>query len=176
MKGMCQTCGATAPLEWFLREPVSRQVLVTALSLPSPVQERIVDYLALFRPAGGSMSPKKALRLVTEIRDLVAAGFVHVTGRVDRAAHSSHWGRAMEQMIDNRHGLKLPMPNHNYLVKIVHDLADQDDAAGERRIVAAERSGGQVSHAAKSGEPESLADLSASLLARLPQHVKEKYS
>ncbi len=37
------------------------------------------------------------------------------------------WAKAMDIMVDGRHNLTLPMPNHNYLRKVAHDLAS--DAA-----------------------------------------------
>lgn len=174
MKGMCQTCGATAPLEWFLNEPVSRQVLVVALQLPKAVQEHIIGYLSLFRPQKNSLSPKKALRLVTEIRDLVGQGYVHVRGKIDRTTHSGHWGEAMEQMVATRHGLSLPMANHVYLTKIVWDLADADDSKKESAVRKREQESG-----VRSPEPAetavSFAGISPELLARLPAKVREKY-
>lgn len=131
MKGMCQTCGATAPIEWFLAEPVSRQVLATALRLPQVVQDQLLGYLALFRPAGGSMQPKKALRLVQEIAALLAAGHIQVKGQVARPCPARTWARGMEQMQERRDTLRLPLPNHNYLRQIVWTLADQEDARAE---------------------------------------------
>ena len=133
MKGMCQTCGATAPLEWFLAEPIARQVLATALKLPQPVQDQLLGYLALFRPAGGSMQPKKALRLVKEVAALVAPGHIQVKGQVARPCPSRVWARGMEQMQERRDQLRLPLPNHNYLRQIVWTLADQEDARAEAR-------------------------------------------
>lgn len=133
MKGMCQTCGATAPIEWFLAEPVARQVLATALKLPQPVQDQLLGYLALFRPAGGSMQAKKALRLVQEIAALVAPGHIQIKGQVARPCQARVWARGMEQMQERRDALRLPVANHNYLRQIVWALADQEDAKSEAR-------------------------------------------
>lgn len=172
MRGMCQTCGATAPLEWFLTEPVSRQVLVTALSLPQAVQAQAIHYLSLFRPATGrGLAPKRALKIVTELRDLVAKGHVATQGKPDRPCPPHIWGRAMEQMIGSRDRLRLPMPNHNYLRQVAWDLADQDDASREKTVVAAERSGDCGSRNADGG----FEGVSPELLARLPEAVKRKY-
>lgn len=131
MKGMCQTCGATAPLEWFLAEPIARQVLAAALKLPQPVQDQLLVYLALFRPAGGSSQPKKVLRLVQEIAALVAPGHLQVKGQVGRPCPPRIWAQAMEQMTERRDKLQLPLKNHNYLRQIAWSLADQDDARAE---------------------------------------------
>lgn len=128
MKGMCQTCGAVAPVEWFLNEPIRRQFEAVLVALPKPVEEQAFFYLSLFRPATGrSLTPKKALRVLTELRDLVARGFVSKPGMVDRSCSPSIWAAAMETMVNQRHGLTLPMPNHTYLSKVAYDLADQAD-------------------------------------------------
>lgn len=131
MKGMCQTCGATAPLEWFLAEPVARQVLATALKLPQAVQDQLLTYLALFRPTGGSMQPKKALRLVQEIAQQVAVGHCQIQGKPARPCPPRLWAQAMEQMSERRDTLRLPLKNHNYLRQIVWTLAEQEDAKAE---------------------------------------------
>ncbi|HHO49270.1 MAG TPA: hypothetical protein ENN06_12615 [Desulfobacteraceae bacterium] len=155
MKGMCQTCGATAPLEWFLNEPVARQVLVAALKLPAPVHSQLLGYLGLFRPAGRSMQPKKALRLVQEIAALVAPEYVRVQGKAARKCPPRLWAQAMEQMSERRGSLRLPLKNHNYLRQIAWGLADAEDAANDAARREAEAAGnyrGVVPHPA-SGHP-----------------------
>lgn len=128
MKGMCQTCGAVAPLEWFLNEPIRRQFEAVLVALPKPVEEQAFFYLSLFRPATGrSLTPKKALRVLAEVRDLAAKGYVSVRGRVDRSCSPQIWATAMETMVNQRHSLSLPMPNHVYLAKVAYDLADAAD-------------------------------------------------
>ncbi|MHB1350090.1 MAG: hypothetical protein ACYCYR_09480 [Desulfobulbaceae bacterium] len=145
MKGMCQTCGATAPLEWFLAEPIARQVLAAALKLPQPVQDQLLVYLALFRPAGGSSQPKKVLRLVQEIAALVAPGHLQVKGQVARPCPPRIWAQAMEQMTERRDKLQLPLKNNNYLRQIAWSLADQDDARAEAQRNEDALSGGRPS-------------------------------
>lgn len=168
MKGMCQTCGATAPIEWFLAEPVSRQVLATALKLPQVVQNQLLGYLALFRPAGGSMQPKKALRLVNEIAALVAPGNIQVKGQVARPCPARVWALAMEQMQERRDTLRLPLPNHNYLRQIVWTLADQEDARSEAARNQEILSGGRPSPCPPQSEAgdEGMSQLERTLLAK----------
>ncbi|MEN8134304.1 MAG: hypothetical protein ABFS18_02040 [Thermodesulfobacteriota bacterium] len=142
MNGMCQTCGTVAPVEWFLNEPIRRQFEAVLIGLPKPVTEQAFFYLSLFRPASGrSLTPKKALRVLTELRDLVAKGYVTVRGRVDRSCPSLIWATAMETMVNQRHALNLPMPNHNYLVKVAYDLADAADRQQESSVRIAETNG-----------------------------------
>jgi len=164
MKGMCQTCGATAPLEWFLNEPIARQVLATALKLPQAVQDQLLGYLTLFRPTGGSMQPKKALRLVQEIAGLVAPGSIQVKGQVARPCPPRIWAQAMEQMGERPPTLELPIKNHKYLLKVAWGIADKDDARAEagrnqRELVGNHRQTGD-------DEPVGLSQLERAILAK----------
>lgn len=140
--GVCQSCGAVAPLEWFLADGKYKQCLALVAGLPREVAPAALRYLALFRPASGrAMSPDKALRLLGEIRDLVAAGHVQVKGKAGRPCPPRLWAEAMEQMQAQRAALDLPMASHTYLAKVAHGLADTADAAAEQQTRAAEQSG-----------------------------------
>lgn len=179
MRGVCQTCGATGPLEWFVAESLGRQTTAVMLELPKGVQDYLLQYLALFRPATGrGLAPKKALRLVTEILILVGKGYVNRQGFPDRYCPPHIWAGAMETMISQRDGLTLPMPNHNYLKKVAWDLADKADADKERSRVEGERSG-TLRHRYLSGDDKEeyvdFSTLSKAEIGRLPKSIREKH-
>jgi len=133
MNGTCQTCGTTAPIEWFLSETEHRQICGVLVELPKDIQAVVFHYLALFKPATGkAIQAKKANRILTEIKQITAAGHVQVDRKVARPCPPRIWAQAMEQMIERRDRLNLPMPNHNYLKSIAWDLADQADAQAEK--------------------------------------------
>lgn len=141
MNGKCQTCGAVAPIEWFLSEDDHRQVRHLLILLPKEVQGVVFNYLALFRSqTGKALQVKKAVRLLTEIVALVEPGHVQVERKPARPCLPKFWAQAMEQMIERRDRLTLPMPNHNYLKAIAWDLADHEDARLERAGMKAVRS------------------------------------
>jgi len=174
VKGMCQTCGATAPLEWFLNEPVARQVLVAALALPVVVQSQLLGYLALFRPPGGSMQPRKALRLVKEVADLVAPGHVQIKGSPARPCPPRLWAQAMEQMSERRDSLRLPLGSHQYMVKIAWGLADAEDAANEAVRRELEASGNYRSAAVRAqGADDGLLPIERAMMTRSQRTVEE---
>lgn len=131
MNGVCPTCGASGSLDFFLAEAVARQALAEALKLPKVVQDQLLPYLALFRPAAGAMQSRKALRLIREAAELVAAGHCQVQGQAARPCPPRIWAEAMGQMAERRGQLILPLKNHRYLVKIAWGLADQEDARVE---------------------------------------------
>ena len=133
MNGICQTCGAVAPIEWFLSEADNRQICAILAEMPKDVQAVVFFYLSLFRPvAGRALQARKATRLMLEVKNLVATGYIQVDHRPARPCPSKIWALAMEQMTERRDRLKIPMPNHNYLRTIAYDLADQADSHGER--------------------------------------------
>lgn len=143
MKGRCQTCGATAPLDWFLTEPVARQMLGVALKLPQAVQNQLLGYLSLYNPAGGTMQSKKALRLTSELAAMVDAGHAQAPGKVARPCPARLWAQAMEQMAERRDTLRLPLKNHNYLRQIAWALADAEDAKKEQQYHETAATGGK---------------------------------
>ena len=67
-----------------------------------------------------------------EIKSLVTSGYVQTNKKVARPCPPNIWANAMEQMIERRDRLAIPMPNHNYLRIIAYEMADQQDAKEER--------------------------------------------
>jgi hypothetical protein len=133
MKLICPACGAIASAESWMNDANCRETLLIISRLPSPLPKATLGYVGLFRPGRQALSWKKALRLVGEIEALTGNGYIHVAGRVDRNCPARIWAQAMEQMVERRTGLTLPMPNHNYLCKIAYDLADQADCQHEKK-------------------------------------------
>jgi len=131
MNGVCPTCGASGSLEFFLSEAVARQAMAEALKLPKVVQDQLLPYLALFRPAAGAMQSRKALRLIKEAAALVATGHCQTQGKPSRPCPPRIWAEGMAQMTERRGQLTLPLKNHSYLVKVAWGLADADDARAE---------------------------------------------
>jgi hypothetical protein len=117
-------------------------------------------YMGLFRTAKGhGVSLQKGARLLAELRDLVALGYCSHSRLPARPCPPKVWADAIQVMLDGRPGLKLPMPNHVYLVKVAYDLADRQDREVETAIRTAEQG-----HRLPSGErrqptePVSIAD------------------
>lgn len=133
MKLVCPSCGATGSADSWINDATCRETLAVISRLPSPLPKTCLGYLSLFRPGKNALGWKKALRLAFEIEQLAKCGYVSVQGRVDRNCTAGIWAQAMEQMLDQRNGLSLPMANHRYLKKVAHDLADQADYLQEKK-------------------------------------------
>ena len=144
MKMTCPSCGAVASADAWENDVIIREAVRFVTSLPDPIPKVILSYLSLFRPGRRALSWKKVLRLSGELATLVAAGHIQVQGKVARTCTPHHWAAGMEQMVDRRQTLSLPLKNHNYLRQVVWQLADQDDAARERTVRQQELSGNRA--------------------------------
>ncbi len=123
MKLVCPSCGATASADAWLNDTECRLMLAEVVKLPAPLPPSVICYLSLFRSENRALGWKKALRLVREIKELTATGYVRFKGLPDRDCSPAIWAKAMDIMVEGRQHLTLPMPNHNYLRKVAHDLA-----------------------------------------------------
>lgn len=132
MKLVCPACGAIASAEIWLNDALCRDAFAAVAGLPAPLPKTVLGYLGLFRPSQTGLTWKKSLRLATEISALTACGYVSVQGRVDRPCPPRVWAQAMEQMVERRQALSLPLKNHNYLRQVAWQIADQEDAQNEK--------------------------------------------
>ena len=144
MKMTCPSCGAVASADAWENDVIIREAVQLVTSLPDPIPKVFFGYLSLFRPGRRALSWKKVLRLSREISTLAAAGHIQVQGKVARPCTPRHWYAGMEQMVERRQSLALPLKNHNYLRQIVWQLADQDDSARERSVRNQELSGNRA--------------------------------
>ena len=133
MKLVCPGCAAVASAESWVNDELCRETLAVVTRLPGTLPKVALGYLSLFRPGAQALSWKKALRLAGEIEQLVSPGYVKVHGKVDRNCPPAIWARAMEQMIEQRSGLELPLKNHRYLCKVAWGMADQADYQAEKK-------------------------------------------
>ncbi|MBL4901080.1 hypothetical protein JYT85_01430 [Desulfocapsa sp. AH-315-G09] len=134
MKLICPGCGSVASAEIWLNDALCRETMAAIVSLPHPLPGSTIGYVSLFRPGKRALTWKKAKRLVNELAVLVTTGHIQVQGKVARPCPPGIWALAMEQMVERRDSLRLPMPNHNYLKQIVWELADREDAGQEKTI------------------------------------------
>jgi hypothetical protein len=148
----CPACGATASAPAWEIDMDARTTLQALIQLPRPVAKQALSYLGLFRPAKRALSWRKAGKIINDLAVLVNTGYVEVQGKPARPCPPHLWGQGMEQMA-GRTDLDRPMANHNYLKKIVWQLADQADAGVESRRRVAETDGSRRAES-RTGEEE----------------------
>ena len=179
MKLICPSCGAIAGADAWTNDATIREFLGVLVKLPTPVGEIVLNYLSLFRPGARALTWKKALRITGELAALIGPGTVQVQGKVARPCPPRLWAMALEQMVERRETLQLPIKNHNYLKQIAYSLADQEDARGESMRNRAERSGNHRSYEPKGPEPladDGLLPMEREMLKKgvTPPHLKQE--
>ena len=154
IQGNCPACAFQGDIEAFFSDDEWKRLVAAVAELPPECGRALMRYLRLFKPAKTGLRAARAVKLSRELLALIQAGSVCADDRggVRRPATPAHWADGMELMLDQRTGLSLPLANHNYLRKVVFDLADKQDAAAERQREAQARAGTHLSSASGKSE------------------------
>jgi hypothetical protein len=153
----CPCCNESFPIVAGLLEPDGKRFGMLLAGMEPALGRATIEYLALFTPPKQKLRLAKAVKLVAMLDTWVREGSVcrDERGGVRRPASISHWVAGIEQMLEQRAKLTLPLLNHHYLRAIVYGLADQADAAGERKSEEARRNGsGRKVGPSPTAEPE----------------------
>lgn len=140
MKLPCPACGAVCSLEAWFNDQAFRAMVVAAAEAAEIAGARVVRYVGLFRPKTRSLSPDKAAKLFSEIRDLAKTRELNWDRKGLRRISPAIWGEAIDRMLANPPS-GLPLANHNYLRAIAWAMADEADRAHEAERTSAENSG-----------------------------------
>jgi hypothetical protein len=166
---ICPSCGAAHSAEGWENDAVARQTLQASNKLPNTVNQVVLAYMGLFRPAKQALRWKKSFKLINELAAMIAPGHVQIHGKAARPCPHHIWALGMEKMVDRRPQLDLPLKNHNYLIQVVYQLADQADAGREQLQRQSEVDGSARVHRMTPPEPpvvEELSQLERQYLAR----------
>ena len=162
----CPNCGARMSLEVALNDIEARKALAAALSMPGQLGDRTLRYIGLFRPVQRSLTWPRFHKLLNEL-------LVQIKGRsvtrnsITWPAPLETWEMALDQIMENRDTLRLPLKSHGYLFEIVAGIANQ--AAGvqerkteQRKVNQAQQRGKQPDHLQggqqRSGGPVKMAE------------------
>lgn len=122
MRLTCPCCGASYGLEVLLADRSAREAVAAALALPASLGERLLRYIGLFRPRERALSWDRAARLLSELQAAINAAQIERDGRI-YPAPVDYWKVAIDQMLDNRERLVLPIKTHGYLYEIIIGLS-----------------------------------------------------
>jgi len=139
----CPSCHEPFPIAAGFLE-VDGKRLAALLAEMEPVLGRaVLAYLRLFKPAKQGLRTARAAKLVAELDGLVREGTVcrDERGGVRRPATPAMWAQGIEQLLQQMDRLTLPLANHHYLRAVVYGIADQVDAAAERKAHDDKRAG-----------------------------------
>ncbi len=150
----CPSCNDSFPIVAGFLEPDGKRFGMLLAGMEPALGRAVLEYLALFTPAKQKLRLVKAVKLVAALDALVREGTVcrDERGGARRPASSAHWVAGIEQMLEQRAKLTLPLGNHHYLRAIVYGVADQADAAVERQREADKKAGRHLGDQPISGD------------------------
>lgn len=125
MRVSCPCCGEQFPIEAGLADVEGKQLAALFAGMDPKLGRGVLAYLRLFSPAKRGLRTTRAIKLVEDLLDLVNAGQVQRDARTHefKAATAKMWTLGIEQMLQQRERLQLPLENHNYLRAIVWGIA-----------------------------------------------------
>lgn len=155
MKATCPDCGTQGHVTAFFADEEGKRLAAALAGLSPELGRATLAYLGLFKPAKTALRLARATKLVQELTVLVAAGSVckDERGNARRPCNQYTWAAGIEQMLQQRASLSLPLDNHHYLRAVVYGLADKADAAAERQRESDARAGRHHGPNASSAQP-----------------------
>lgn len=160
----CPTCSEAFPITAGFLEADGKRFAMLLAGMEPTLGRAVIDYLSLFTPAKQKLRLTKAIKTVASLDALVREGTVCRDERagVRRPSTVAHWVAGIEQMMEGRAKLVLPLANHAYLRSVVYSIADRADAAAEK---AREES-------IRAGRPAPASVDSDAVTARMERHEK----
>lgn len=129
MRIICPCCQTDFPLEAGINDVNARNAIKRAFSL-SPLGELLLAYVQLFQKPTRKLSMTKLVKILDEIIPLIQTGRIDHRGRL-WAAPLDSWRAALEEMLDRREKLTIPLKNHSYLFTIIAGFADKAEGKVE---------------------------------------------
>lgn len=145
MKLKCPACGALASLDVLLTTEGAREAVLLALQFPAPLGKRLIQYLALFRPATRELSFDRVASILSEVLPDIQAAKIKRGGR-EFVMPMDYWLAGIDAVLAARDAgrLTLPMKSHGYLYEILAGLVDKAEAKRESEREASRSTGGSI--------------------------------
>lgn len=130
MRLTCPACGAEFTLDVLIAHDGAREALVEAMGMNLTMGKRLVQYLALFRPAERQLTMDRVAKILREIAPAIKAAQIERHGRVYVVPKES-WEWALDEIVAKKDKLSLPLKSHGYLFEMLIGAADRLEAAAE---------------------------------------------
>jgi hypothetical protein len=155
MHATCPQCGTQGHVSTFFAEDDGKRLAAVLAGMVPELGRATIAYLGLFKPPKTALRMARAAKLAQELEALANAGSVcrDERGGVRRPCTPATWAAGIEQMLQQRASLTLPLDGHNYLRAVVFALADKADAAAERQKEAEARVGKHLDAPSGKAEP-----------------------
>lgn len=142
MRVSCPGCGAELTLDVLLNHEAARRAVAAAMQVSAPLADRLMKYLALFRPARRQLSMDRVAALLEELLPLLREQRIERRGRLHQTDLDT-WKQALDTVLAHRDAgrLQLPLKGHGYLLEIVAGLCERRERGEEERRERALRAG-----------------------------------
>ncbi len=172
MKTTCPSCGAVASLDVLIGHEGARDAVMAALKLPAQLGKLLIQYVSLFRPASRNLSMDRLAHLLEELQPMIDEGKIERGGRI-WSAPLEYWKTALEDMVNKRDKLTLPLKSHGYLLEIIVGYSSKAEAKAETQREASRSGNTPVGGAALKPVEEVLGPQKNKPRSRIPDHVLE---
>ena len=153
----CNVCGTELDLATLFANAEGQKALERLVAVSVPLGARVLQYVSLFKPEKQSLTAAKKIKLILQLLpDLERKAITH-KGR-DWEVSLSVWAQAIDQMLAARDSnkLELPMKGHGYLYAVMAGMANNFEAAAEKKREDERRTGPRP---ATTNGPTNVADL-----------------
>ncbi|BBO84504.1 hypothetical protein DSCO28_50700 [Desulfosarcina ovata subsp. sediminis] len=125
MRLKCPACRTSAGADAWAAEVHVEDALKLCLTLPSIIDDRILYYLALFRPRSGRpMNWLTTRNHIDSLKKLVDPVSINWNRQPGRENSPLAWAAAMDRAIAHPN-LDLPLKDHNWLRKVAYGIAGE---------------------------------------------------
>ena len=172
----CPGCGQSFDLREARNDQAWRTFVALLIQIPSPVQQPLLSYLELFRPAKQpNVRSETALKLAEELLPLIKSQAIK-RKQTTYAIPIADWAAAMTYLSNNRGNLQLPLKGNGYLLETLASRAEKLAAKAEADAIEKQR---HVLQRKGSG-PQQVGSITPKTMAQLqpgqPQQAPEERS
>ena len=169
MNLICPCCQAVFPIEAALNDLAGRQAIVEAFKLTG-YGDLLLGYIKLFTPPKRALSNTRLGKLLEELLPMIREAKIERGGRI-LSAPQDYWRMALEEMINKRGTLTLPLKSHGYLLTIIEGYNLK--AENKQETQAENRSAGRTSTGQSAAYQRNEAVLGKAPRSEMPLSVKD---
>ena len=115
----CPVCAASMSLDVLFSHDELREYMQEIFNMDGRLGRRVTYYLGLFRPAKTrKLTPQRMTTLLAELFPDIQAGQIMRNGQVHKAPVEA-WIWGIEQVLNVRNTLTLPLKSHGYLYEVL---------------------------------------------------------
>ena len=130
----CPACGSEFDLVTLFASECDQQALARLVAVSFPIGTRVLQYVSLHTPAKQRLTASKKIKLLLQLLPDLEREAITYKGR-DWNVPLKLWAEAFDQLLAKRDSgrIELPLKGHGYLYAVLSGLANDHEAAAERK-------------------------------------------